>query len=267
MARGRRGRRRTDAREQRSNRDNRPRRIFPLAVSLAAVPVGMVVAGALLVTGVGDELNPFQNASNGEAAEGEIGDPLTDAPPDAETNEDFFQDPTGAPDDSTPSSESGPQDAQVTASSAPEDQDDDEGSDSGGSDGSDGSGGSGGSGNAQADEVVQLVNDERADHGCDPVTIDDRLTSAAQEHSEDMNDRDYMSHESPDDEGPAERAQRHGYNAFGAENVAKGQSSAEQVMQSWMDSDGHRDNILNCDLESIGVGEADNAWTQKFGWE
>lgn len=238
-----------------------------MAVSLAAVPVGLVMAGALLVTGVGDELNPFRNAVQDSAAEGRIGDPLLDGSqiPDAETDEDFFQAPTGSPDDSTPSSDSDPQDAQVTASSAPGDEEEDSGGSGGGGGGSDG--GSGSSGSAQADEVVSLVNEERADHGCDPVTTDDRLTSAAQEHSEDMDHRDYMNHQSPDDEGPAERAERHGYHAFGAENVAKGQSSAEQVMDSWMDSDGHRANILNCDLESIGVGESGSAWTQKFGWE
>jgi uncharacterized protein YkwD len=82
-----------------------------------------------------------------------------------------------------------------------------------------------------------------------------------------MDARDYMAHESPDGEGPGERARRHGYNSWGAENVAKGQRSAEQVMEAWMNSPGHRANILNCGLVAIGVGEANFAWTQKFGWE
>ena len=93
------------------------------------------------------------------------------------------------------------------------------------------------------------------------------LTALAQDFSEDMAARDYMAHDNPDGEGPGDRARRHGYSSWGAENVAKGQSSAEQVMEAWMNSPGHRANILNCDLTAIGVGEASNAWTQKFGYE
>jgi hypothetical protein len=82
-----------------------------------------------------------------------------------------------------------------------------------------------------------------------------------------MNRRNYMSHQNPEGEGPGERARRHGYNAWGAENVAKGQTSAAQVMDAWMNSEGHRNNILNCGLVAIGVGESGNAWTQLFGWD
>lgn len=274
MARGRRGKRRTSGRDKRS-RGNRPRRVLPLAVSLAAVPVGLVLAAALVVT-TGDDTDP-------SAAEGEIGESMTSAAPDSDSDDDFFADPTRSPDDSLPSEADGAQDARVTASSVPEDEDSDEegsggggegGSDDGGSGGGDSSGGGGGGGGGGgqsagplAEEVVSLVNNERSHHGCDPVEVDTRLTAAAQEHSEDMNSRNYMSHHSPEGEGPGERAERHGYHAWGAENVAKGQTSPEQVMNAWMNSPGHRRNILNCGLESIGVGEAGYAWTQKFGWE
>ncbi|WP_460777390.1 CAP domain-containing protein [Nocardiopsis nanhaiensis] len=265
------------AREQRSEREGR-RRTVPIAVGIAAVPVGLTLAGALVLSGVGDNTDP----ADGTNAAGEIGESVGDdsGVPDASADDDFFDTPTGASEAAEPQGDSDPQDAQVTASSNAEDSDDDGDGGRGDSDG--GSGGSGGgsgdsgsgggvgvesAGGPQAAEVVNLVNDERSSHGCGPVDVDDRLTAAAQEHSQDMDDRDYMAHDSPDGEGPGERAQRHGYNAFGAENVAKGQQSAEQVMNSWMDSPGHRDNILNCGLESIGVGEAGNAWTQKFGWE
>lgn len=237
-------------------------------MSLAAVPVGLMLAAALVIV-TGEDIDS-------SAAEGEIGEGITSAVPDATTDEEFFTDPTRAPDDSVPSGDNGPQDEQVTASSAPgdEDADGESGGGSGGDSGADGGNGDGGDGGGDsqsvsplADEVVSLVNDERSRNGCDPVDVDTRLTAAAQEHSEDMNSRDYMSHHSPEGEGPGERSERHGYHAWGAENVAKGQTSAEQVMNAWMNSDGHRRNILNCGLESIGVGESGHAWTQKFGWE
>ncbi|MFD6950584.1 secretion protein [Nocardiopsis sp. TSRI0078] len=295
MARGRRGRRRMSARGHRSNRRVHRRRGVPLAVSLAAVPVGLVLAGALLVTGVGEDLDPFRNTADGQAS-GQTGASVTESPPEASEDDDFFARPPATPEggqeqEPTPSGDSGPRSADVTASSIPEEDSGDGEGDGGGRDGSDsGSGGGGTGGNANpggnggggrgedggisgasagavADQVVSLVNAERADAGCGPLKVDSRLTAAAQEHSEDMNRRDYMSHESPEGEGPGDRARRHGYDAWGAENVAKGQTSPEQVMEAWMNSEGHRRNILNCDLVSIGVGESGNAWTQMFGWK
>lgn len=288
MARGRRGKRRAGTR--RSQR----RRPVPLVVTLAAVPVGLALAGTLLVTGFGEELNPFRTTADGSALseDGAASSITTEAPsvPDASDDPDFFVSPDAPDQERTPSGDSEPQSADVTASASPEDsgdEDTDEGADgngngdrgenaggSGGNGGS-GSGGSGGSGggggggtsSAVTDEVVRLVNAERADAGCDALRVDSRLTAAAQEHSEDMDRRDYMSHQSPEGEGPGDRAARHGYHAWGAENVAKGQTSAAQVMDAWMNSEGHRNNILNCGLVAIGVGESGNAWTQLFGWE
>ncbi|OOC53019.1 MULTISPECIES: CAP domain-containing protein [Nocardiopsis] len=295
MARGRRGRRRMSAPGHRSPRGGRQRRGAALAVSLAAVPVGLVLAGALLVSGVGEGLNPFQNTADGQVGD-QTGVPSAGAPPEASEDDDFFARPTTAPEEPgqerepTPSGDSEPQSADVTASSIPEDSGgggsdggDGGGSDGNGSGGADGGEGPGGDGNggrgegdggvsgssagSVADQVVTLANDERAEAGCGPLTVDPRLTAAAQEHSEDMARRDYMSHENPEGEGPGDRARRHGYDAWGAENVAKGQTSPQQVMDAWMNSDGHRRNILNCDLVSIGVGESGDAWTQMFGWE
>jgi uncharacterized protein YkwD len=120
-----------------------------------------------------------------------------------------------------------------------------------------------------AAQVVALTNDERARHGCSALRVDDRLTAAAQGHSEDMAERNYFSHDSPEGDGPGERARAEGYPWWSGENIARGYRSAQQVVDGWMDSDGHRRNILNCESVAIGVGVADSSrglyWTQMFG--
>jgi uncharacterized protein YkwD len=118
------------------------------------------------------------------------------------------------------------------------------------------------------DQVVTLVNSFRADEGCAPLKVDDRLTAAAQGHAEDMSKNDYFSHESQDGRTFDQRIRDAGYPSPGAENIARGAQTAEQVMQMWMDSDGHRRNILNCDLNTIGVGlDRDGFyWVQNFGF-
>lgn len=119
-----------------------------------------------------------------------------------------------------------------------------------------------------ADRVVALVNDVRADYGCAPVTVDERIERAASKHTADMAQRDYFSHDSPEGVGFAERIENEGYPRPGAENIAKGYRTAADVMDAWMNSDGHRANILNCDLGTIGVGLDTNGWlwTQDFGY-
>jgi uncharacterized protein YkwD len=118
------------------------------------------------------------------------------------------------------------------------------------------------------DEVVDLVNGERARAGCDPLTMDPKLAQAAQDHSTDMAERDYFDHTTPEGLTFADRIVNAGYPTPGAENIAVGQQNADQVMDGWMNSDGHRANILNCDLKSIGVGLAEDGmyWTQDFGY-
>ncbi|MFD7406300.1 CAP domain-containing protein [Streptomyces sp. NPDC059866] len=116
--------------------------------------------------------------------------------------------------------------------------------------------------------VVSLVNSERSKAGCSPVTVNAKLTKAAQDHSADMASHKNMSHTGSDGSEPGERITRAGYNwrTYG-ENVAYGYSSPEQVMAGWMSSPGHKRNILNCDFKEIGVGLAQpgNYWTQNFG--
>jgi len=117
-------------------------------------------------------------------------------------------------------------------------------------------------------QVVTLVNAARAQHGCDPLRVVPELADAAQGHSTDMADRDYFDHTTPDGVGFAERIVAAGYPNPGAENIARGQRSPTQVMNSWMESEGHRENILNCQLTAIGVGLDKDGWywTQNFGY-
>ncbi|MEU8762384.1 CAP domain-containing protein [Streptomyces sp. NPDC048659] len=136
-------------------------------------------------------------------------------------------------------------------------------------------GGSGGGGqqdpgqSSAADQVVALVNAERAKAGCGPLTSNATLVKAAQGHSDDMAARDFFDHTNPDGAGPGDRVTAAGYpwTTYG-ENIAMGQSTPAQVMESWMNSPGHRANILNCDFKEIGVGVHDAGgpyWTQVFG--
>ncbi|MER6570432.1 CAP domain-containing protein [Streptomyces sp. NPDC001093] len=116
--------------------------------------------------------------------------------------------------------------------------------------------------------VVQLVNAERAKVGCRPLTVNAELTKAAQAHSADMAAHQNMSHTGSDGSSPGDRITRAGYSwsAYG-ENVAYGYATADQVMTGWMNSPGHRANILDCSFQEIGVGLAQpgSYWTQDFG--
>ncbi|MFD6564935.1 CAP domain-containing protein [Micromonospora profundi] len=131
-----------------------------------------------------------------------------------------------------------------------------------------GSGGASGTVSAQAREVVDLVNAERAKAGCKALSIDDKLMTAAQRHSQDQADHKNMSHTGSDGSNPGVRLDRVGYawRTYG-ENVAWNQQSPASVMNAWMNSTGHRKNILNCAFTEIGVGIASSNgpyWTQVF---
>lgn len=121
-----------------------------------------------------------------------------------------------------------------------------------------------------AAEVVRLTNAERADAGCDPLRNDSRLHAAAQKHSVDMGKNDYFSHTSADGRSPWDRMRAEGYDFPSAENIARGQQTPAAVVESWMDSPGHRRNILNCSYAAIGVGvylgDGGPWWTQDFGY-
>ncbi|WP_235921582.1 CAP domain-containing protein [Lentzea tibetensis] len=115
--------------------------------------------------------------------------------------------------------------------------------------------------------VLAIVNQARSEAGCKPVVIDDRVTTAAQAHSTDMANRDYFSHDTPEGVDFAERMKDAGFPRPGGENIAMGQRTPEQVMQSWMDSPGHRRNILDCSFNTMGLGLDTRGfyWTQDFG--
>ena len=116
-------------------------------------------------------------------------------------------------------------------------------------------------------EVVRLVNEERAKQGIDPLSQDWQLSRVARYKSQDMSDNNYFSHTSPTYGSPFEMIKSFGiaYRTAG-ENIAKGYSSPQAVVNGWMNSQGHRTNILNKSYTKIGVGyEADgNYWTQMF---
>jgi uncharacterized protein YkwD len=117
-------------------------------------------------------------------------------------------------------------------------------------------------------EVTRLTNVERAKAGCGALRVDSRLAAAAQAHSKDMVDRDYFSHTSPDGKGPGDRAAAAGYPSWSGENIAAGYPTAAAVVQGWMNSPGHKANILNCQSKATGVGydARRNMWTQMFGF-
>ena len=104
--------------------------------------------------------------------------------------------------------------------------------------------------------VIDLVNAQRAARGLAPMVWDQRLELAAQRHSDDQAAMRRMSHTGSDGSGLAERLSRVGFSwRAAAENVASGQVSAASVMSAWMNSPGHRANILSGNTR-IGVGYA-----------
>ncbi|WP_309235732.1 CAP domain-containing protein [Streptomyces sp. TRM64462] len=96
------------------------------------------------------------------------------------------------------------------------------------------------------------------------------LGALARAFSQDMAARDFFSHTDPDGDSPWDRAAQAGVEGLGGENIARGQADAAAVMESWMNSEGHRANILNCDFTTLGVGvhfgDGGPWWTQNFGF-
>lgn len=120
-------------------------------------------------------------------------------------------------------------------------------------------------------QVVSLTNEARVQAGCRKLIVDVKLTKAARGFSKDMADKGFFSHTGADGSNFVQRAKRAGFvrTAMG-ENIAWGYKDAQGVVKGWMNSPGHRKNILNCKSTLIGVGAARNAkgvvyWTQEFG--
>jgi uncharacterized protein YkwD len=129
-------------------------------------------------------------------------------------------------------------------------------------------------------DVMEIVNRERAAHGCAALTINLAMTSAAYEHSRDMGVTGYFGHNTPAGVTPWTRMEDAGYAQPAAENIAEGYKTPRDVVNSWMNSSGHRENILNCSYKATGVGYYSGAtsnntaansagpwWTEDFGYE
>jgi uncharacterized protein YkwD len=124
-------------------------------------------------------------------------------------------------------------------------------------------------------EILAAVNAERKKAGAAPLKPNARLDQAAQRHAQDMLARHYFAHESPEGHTVRERARDAGYDwrAIG-ENIAEGQFTVDEVMDSWMKSPDHRRNILDRGFTELGVGlalgkgkngERRVLWAQSFG--
>ena len=121
-------------------------------------------------------------------------------------------------------------------------------------------------------EVVRLTNVQRAANGCPALRIDERLVAAARAHSADMVGQHFFSHTGSDGSNFVAREVAAGYPRKGAsaENIAWGYRTPKAVVDGWMNSPGHRANILNCGSLAVGVGIAYTSggapyWTQDFG--
>lgn len=113
--------------------------------------------------------------------------------------------------------------------------------------------------------ALDLVNSYRQQAGVPPVTLEPRLTQAAQAHSDDMAARGYFSHTTPEGVSPGTRITRAGYQwrTYG-ENIAMGYASWQAAIRGWMGSAGHRRNMLNPQFTHMGLGVASRRYTQVF---
>ena len=120
-------------------------------------------------------------------------------------------------------------------------------------------------------EVVTLTNSYRTANGCGALRIDSRLVAAARAHSTDMVTNNFFSHTGSNGSTFVQREAAAGYTTgASAENIAWGYRSPQEVVNGWINSAGHRANILNCGSVAVGVGVAYKAdgtpyWTQDFG--
>ncbi len=119
-------------------------------------------------------------------------------------------------------------------------------------------------------EVLNLVNKERKANGLKPLTLNKELSNVANIKSRDMIEKGYFDHTSPTYGSPFDMMKKFNisYNTAG-ENIAMGQKTPSEVMNSWMNSSGHRANILNSTYTELGVGIQKDSngtiyWTQMF---
>ena len=119
---------------------------------------------------------------------------------------------------------------------------------------------------AQSDgSITGLLNAQRSSRGLSGLSEDARLSQAAAAHARDMATNGYFSHTSLDGTTFDQRARRAGYSCIAAENIAEGQRTEAAVMSAWMNSAGHRANILNPRYREFGIGRSGNVWVMMFG--
>lgn len=116
-------------------------------------------------------------------------------------------------------------------------------------------------------QVIDLINEIRVKNGLSPLTENTALSRCAKAKSQDMHDKRYFSHQSPTYGSPFDMMKQFGitYRTAG-ENIAMGQTTPQAVVNAWMNSEGHRANILNASFTQIGMGYVADGhyWTQQF---
>ncbi|MBC2856994.1 hypothetical protein H3N56_11175 [Cetobacterium sp. 2A] len=116
--------------------------------------------------------------------------------------------------------------------------------------------------------VLKMVNKERRDRGLKPIKLNKKLNKISKIKSDDMYINNYFNHNSPSYGSPFDLMKKYNIKyRTAAENIAKGQDTPEYVVKCWMDSKGHRQNILNPRFEEMGISRdeyGDNIWTQMF---
>lgn len=116
-----------------------------------------------------------------------------------------------------------------------------------------------------AQQVVTLVNQERAKAGLKGLTMDAALSNVALAKAKDMYNNNYFSHTSPTYGSPFDMMKSFGVSyRYAGENIAKGQKSPQEVMNAWMNSSGHKANILGANFSKIGVAYYNGVWVQMF---
>ncbi|MGA4686252.1 CAP domain-containing protein [Micromonospora sp. AB353] len=254
----------------------RPKRRLsrPLVIGGAAAAATLVVSlgvGAVLLPR-GDQGTKRTSADAPVAAAPQAPDGTEDGPDDALAPESAS--PSAVPTTAAPSptKKATPKPSRSTAPSRQQERSSAPGG------GSSGGGSSGGSTSTKAtatsglsaelQKVVTIVNQERAKAGCKALTVNAKLNLAAQRHSQDQADHRKMDHTGSDGSQPWDRVKAAGYSyRMVGENVAWNYQTPAAVMEGWMNSEGHRKNILNCSYTQIGVGVARSNgpyWTQVF---
>jgi uncharacterized protein YkwD len=119
---------------------------------------------------------------------------------------------------------------------------------------------------ATQQQMLELTNAERVKAGVAPLKASAALMKAAQDYAQVMRDRNWFSHTGPDGSTPADRITAAGYrfSAY-AENIARGQPIPAAVVAAWMESPGHRSNLLSATFMEVGMGAAGDNWVQDFG--